>query len=152
MCATPSGFLALPPSCSPITHPPAPAAAERAAAGGGAGQGGVRVGEAGRRAAGAGTRAAGPPADRPARPFSRCAAAAAGRRAHAPAHAPPPPPPPAPGPLSRAARPAQLQSGAAEIFGAELSLGQRVPLAGHAVAVFTWEGATLLVEGDPDMA
>ncbi|KIY91900.1 mRNA cleavage and polyadenylation factorcomplex II subunit [Monoraphidium neglectum] len=45
-----------------------------------------------------------------------------------------------------------LQRGSAEVFGAELSLGQRVNLGGQAVAVFTWEGATLSVEGDPDVA
>lgn len=46
----------------------------------------------------------------------------------------------------------QLLSGTAEIFGAELSLGQRVNVAGHAVAVFTWDGCSLSVEGDPDVA
>lgn len=46
----------------------------------------------------------------------------------------------------------QLQQGTAEIFGVELSLGQRVNLSGQAVAVFTWDGCTLSVEGDPDMA
>ncbi|GBF95017.1 hypothetical protein Rsub_07518 [Raphidocelis subcapitata] len=45
-----------------------------------------------------------------------------------------------------------LHSGSAEIFGAELSLGQRARLSGGAAAVFTWEGATLEVEGEPDVA
>jgi polyribonucleotide 5'-hydroxyl-kinase len=40
-----------------------------------------------------------------------------------------------------------VTAGAAEIFGAELPLGQRVRLQGpSAVAVFTWEGATVAVE------
>ena len=38
------------------------------------------------------------------------------------------------------------------MFGAELSLGQRVNLAGQAVAVFTWDGCTLSVDGEPDVA
>lgn len=46
----------------------------------------------------------------------------------------------------------QLEQGAAEIFGSELSLGQRVNLNGQAVAVFTWEGCTLTVDGEPDVA
>ncbi len=46
----------------------------------------------------------------------------------------------------------QLQQGTAEIFGAELSLGQRVNVRGQAVAVFTWDGCALSVDGDPDMA
>ncbi|KAI8469168.1 MAG: Pre-mRNA cleavage complex II protein Clp1-domain-containing protein [Monoraphidium minutum] len=45
-----------------------------------------------------------------------------------------------------------LQQGTAEIFGAELSLGQRANLAGQAVAVFTWDGCTLTIEGEPDVA
>lgn len=45
-----------------------------------------------------------------------------------------------------------LRQGTAEIFGSELSLGQKANLNGQAVAVFTFDGCTLEVEGEPDMA
>jgi polyribonucleotide 5'-hydroxyl-kinase len=46
-----------------------------------------------------------------------------------------------------------LLEGSAEVFGAELALGRRAPLpGGGAYAVFTWDGATIAVEGDPDVA
>lgn len=44
----------------------------------------------------------------------------------------------------------QLLEGSAEVFGAELALGRKVVVKGQAVAVFTWHGCTLLVEGEPD--
>lgn len=45
----------------------------------------------------------------------------------------------------------QLQCGGAEVFGSELTLRQRMNLRGQKVAVFTWEGCTLLVEGQPNV-
>jgi hypothetical protein len=45
--------------------------------------------------------------------------------------------------------PLQLQQGAAEVFGTELQLGERINISGKCLAVFTWEGATVAVEGDP---
>eukprot|EP00877_Chromochloris_zofingiensis_P009318 jgi/Chrzof1/463/Cz01g16220.t1 len=44
-----------------------------------------------------------------------------------------------------------LQCGGAEVFGSELTLRQRMNLRGQKVAVFTWEGCTLLVEGQPNV-
>jgi polyribonucleotide 5'-hydroxyl-kinase len=44
----------------------------------------------------------------------------------------------------------QLLEGSAEIFGAELSLGSKVSLRGNALAVFTWHGCKLAIEGEPD--
>jgi len=43
----------------------------------------------------------------------------------------------------------QLQQGAAEVFGTELQLGDRINISGKCLAVFTWEGASVAVEGDP---
>lgn len=57
------------------------------------------------------------------------------------AHAPRPPAPPG----------LQLVSGQAEVFGTALDLGERVTIGGQKVAVFTWEGCTLQLEGEPDM-
>lgn len=45
----------------------------------------------------------------------------------------------------------QLVSGQAEVFGTALDLGERVTIGGQKVAVFTWEGCTLQLEGEPDM-
>jgi polyribonucleotide 5'-hydroxyl-kinase len=45
----------------------------------------------------------------------------------------------------------QLQGGTAEVFGAELQLGDRLNIKGQALAVFTWEGCKILVEGEPDV-
>jgi N-terminal beta-sandwich domain of polyadenylation factor len=44
----------------------------------------------------------------------------------------------------------QLLEGAAEVFGAELPRGGRVSAQGAALAVSTWSGCKLLVEGSPD--
>lgn len=44
----------------------------------------------------------------------------------------------------------QLLEGSAEVFGAELSLGRKVTVKGQALAIFTWHGCKLLVEGEPD--
>lgn len=44
----------------------------------------------------------------------------------------------------------QLLEGSAEIFGAELQLGSKASLKGNALAVFTWHGCRLSIEGDPD--
>eukprot|EP00878_Enallax_costatus_P020432 GHUV01021603.1.p1 GENE.GHUV01021603.1~~GHUV01021603.1.p1 ORF type:complete len:399 (+),score=77.73 GHUV01021603.1:540-1736(+) len=41
--------------------------------------------------------------------------------------------------------------GSAEIFGAELALGRRTSVKGHALAVFTWHGCRLQIEGEPDI-
>lgn len=46
---------------------------------------------------------------------------------------------------------AQLQAGSGEVFGAELQLGQRVNISGHKLAVYTWEGCKLLIEGEPSV-
>ncbi|WIA39224.1 hypothetical protein OEZ86_005348 [Tetradesmus obliquus] len=43
-----------------------------------------------------------------------------------------------------------LLEGSAEIFGAELQLGSKVSLRGNALAVFTWHGCKLAIEGEPD--
>lgn len=45
----------------------------------------------------------------------------------------------------------QLLSGTAEIFGCELSLQQPLDLKGHTLAVFSWEGCKLRVEGTPEL-
>ncbi len=45
----------------------------------------------------------------------------------------------------------QLQEGSAEVFGAELQLGQKVHARGQKLAVFSWEGCKLLVEGEPSV-
>jgi polyribonucleotide 5'-hydroxyl-kinase len=36
------------------------------------------------------------------------------------------------------------------VFGAELSLGRKVPVRAQALAIFTWHGCRLLVEGEPE--
>lgn len=51
----------------------------------------------------------------------------------------------------RKALPLQLRGGSAEIFGTSLDLGDRLTLCGVKVAVFTWEGAELELEGEPDI-
>jgi polyribonucleotide 5'-hydroxyl-kinase len=45
----------------------------------------------------------------------------------------------------------QLIEGAAEIFGCELSLQQQVTIKGQTLAVFSWEGCRLRVEGTPEL-
>ncbi len=45
----------------------------------------------------------------------------------------------------------QLRSGSAEVFGTSLDLGDRVTLGGVKVAIYTWQGAELEVEGRPDV-
>ncbi len=45
----------------------------------------------------------------------------------------------------------QLRSGSAEIFGTSLDLGDRVTLGGVKVAIFSWQGAHLELEGTPDV-
>lgn len=45
---------------------------------------------------------------------------------------------------------AQLLEGSAEIFGAELALGSKTHVTGAALAVFSWHGCKLLVEGAAD--
>lgn len=55
------------------------------------------------------------------------------------------PPPPSPSPCC------QLVSGQAEVFGTALDLGERVTIGGQKIAVFSWEGCTLQLEGEPDM-
>ena len=44
-----------------------------------------------------------------------------------------------------------LEEGVAEIFGTELQKGQRVALGAQKVAIFSWQGATLTLEGTPDV-
>lgn len=45
----------------------------------------------------------------------------------------------------------QLLNGTAEIFGCELSLQQPLEIKGHTLAVFSWEGCKLRVEGTPEL-
>ena len=47
--------------------------------------------------------------------------------------------------------PAQLVEGQAEVFGTSLDLGERVSIGGQKVAVYTWQGCTLQLDGQPDM-
>ncbi len=47
--------------------------------------------------------------------------------------------------------PKQLQHGAAEIFGTDILPGERVHLQGHKLAIFTWTGCSVLVEGTPSV-
>ncbi|KXZ44284.1 hypothetical protein GPECTOR_70g515 [Gonium pectorale] len=42
-----------------------------------------------------------------------------------------------------------LDDGSAEVFGTELPRGRSVALAGHKLAVFTWEGCKVTVQGEP---
>lgn len=44
-----------------------------------------------------------------------------------------------------------LLSGAAEVFGTVLDLGERVRISGQKIAVFSWAGATVRVEGTPEV-
>ncbi|GAB4822312.1 hypothetical protein N2152v2_009358 [Parachlorella kessleri] len=44
-----------------------------------------------------------------------------------------------------------LKGGSAEVFGTSLDLGDRVTLGGVKVAIYTWQGAHLEVEGRPDV-
>eukprot|EP00798_Chlamydomonas_sp_ICE-L_P007448 gene7448-588_t len=46
---------------------------------------------------------------------------------------------------------AKLEGGSAEVFGAELQLGQSVNISGQKLAVFTWTGAQLIVDGKPSV-
>ena len=45
----------------------------------------------------------------------------------------------------------QLVEGQAEVFGTSLDLGERVTIGGQKVAVYTWQGCTLTLDGDPDI-
>lgn len=45
----------------------------------------------------------------------------------------------------------QLLEGEAEVFGTALDLRERVSIGGQKVAVYTWRGCTLQLEGEPDM-
>jgi len=72
------------------------------------------------------------------------------RQQQAPAIAPPPPLPHRHHPRA-CPRPLQLTEGAGEIFGSELQLGQKVNVKGQNVAVFSWEGCKLVIEGEPTM-
>ncbi|MEW5303064.1 MAG: hypothetical protein WDW36_005793 [Sanguina aurantia] len=45
----------------------------------------------------------------------------------------------------------KLESGSAEVFGAELHTGQQVRLTGQKVAVFTWTGCRVTVNGSPSV-
>jgi polyribonucleotide 5'-hydroxyl-kinase len=45
----------------------------------------------------------------------------------------------------------QLEDGAAEVFGAELQKGNAVDVTGQKLAVFTWTGAKIVVNGKPTM-
>ena len=45
----------------------------------------------------------------------------------------------------------QLLEGQAEVFGSSLGLGERVTIGGQKVAVFTWKGCRLQLEGQPDI-
>ena len=46
----------------------------------------------------------------------------------------------------------QLMEGQAEVFGTALDLGERVSIGGgQKVAVFSWEGCRLQLEGEPEV-
>lgn len=45
----------------------------------------------------------------------------------------------------------QLLEGEAEVFGTALDLRERVSIGGQKVAVYSWRGCTLQLEGEPDM-
>jgi hypothetical protein len=45
----------------------------------------------------------------------------------------------------------QLVEGQAEVFGTALDLGERVSIAGQKVAVYSWQGCTLALAGEPDV-
>ncbi len=45
----------------------------------------------------------------------------------------------------------QLLKGQAEVFGTSLDLGERVSIRGQKVAVYSWQGCLLELEGDPDV-
>ena len=44
-----------------------------------------------------------------------------------------------------------LKSGEAEVFGSALELGQRVCISGQKIAIFTWKGCVLQIDGTPDV-
>lgn len=48
-------------------------------------------------------------------------------------------------------RSVQLLEGEAEVFGTALDLRERVSIGGQKVAVYSWRGCTLQLEGEPDM-
>ena len=58
---------------------------------------------------------------------------------------------PSPQPFPLTAPALQLLEGQAEVFGSALELGERVGLSGQKVAVYTWQGASLEVTGQPDV-
>lgn len=45
-----------------------------------------------------------------------------------------------------------VREGSAEIFGTNIDLGERLRITGQKVAVFSWKGATIAVEGEPSVA
>jgi polyribonucleotide 5'-hydroxyl-kinase len=45
----------------------------------------------------------------------------------------------------------QLLEGQAEVFGSALDLGERVGISGQKLAVFSWQGCKLQLEGQPDV-
>jgi len=45
-----------------------------------------------------------------------------------------------------------LEDGTAEVFGAEIFKGERVTVTGQKLAVYTWDGCKLKVEGEPTLA
>lgn len=45
----------------------------------------------------------------------------------------------------------QLLEGQAEVFGTSLDLRERVAIGGQKVAIFSWQGCTLQLEGEPDV-
>ncbi|PNW85613.1 hypothetical protein CHLRE_03g194800v5 [Chlamydomonas reinhardtii] len=45
----------------------------------------------------------------------------------------------------------KLEEGAAEVFGTELQRGKSVPVSGQKLAVFTWQGCKVTVEGEPSV-
>lgn len=47
---------------------------------------------------------------------------------------------------------AQLKEGEAEVFGTSLTLGAPISIEGRKLAVFTWDGAKILIQGQPDIA
>lgn len=45
----------------------------------------------------------------------------------------------------------QLKDGEAEVFGTSLMLGEKVKINGQKIAIFSWQGCKLEVEGSPDV-
>ena len=47
--------------------------------------------------------------------------------------------------------PLQLVEGEAEVFGTSLDLGERLTIGGQKLALFSWQGCTLQLQGEPDL-